>query len=106
MFDIHIIVQNNDWLTQLNLTILDNVQQPLANPDSSITSLNNQTSIILFRILFNHSDMIPLNTSFADSLRIYFENYGDPGDFARTAMISFVFSLFFLSLILLTRNKS
>ena len=43
---IHIIVQNNDWLTQLNLTILDNVQQPLAIPDSSLSSLNNQTSII------------------------------------------------------------
>lgn len=33
--------------------------------------------------------MMPVNTSFADSLRIYFENYGDPGDYTRTAMISF-----------------
>lgn len=34
------IVQNNDWLTQLNLTILDNVQQPLVN--SSLTDEMNQ----------------------------------------------------------------
>ena len=69
------VVQNNDWLTQLNLTILDN-----ANPNT--TSVNEVTDM-------QNNSILSSSVTFLDSLRLYFENYGDPTDFVRVSMISF-----------------
>ena len=69
----HYLVQNSDWLTQLNLTILDSTQptnplsQSILSPSSAITSPKQ---------------------SLAETLRMYFETYGDPTDFTRCSLIS------------------
>lgn len=64
-------IQNSDWLTQLNLTILDSTQptnplsQSILSPSSAITSPKQ---------------------SLAETLRMYFETYGDPTDFTRCSL--------------------
>lgn len=68
-------IQNSDWLTQLNLTILDNTQQPTATYPSSITEATEVTD-----------PSIPSHLSLSETLRMYFETYGDPSDFTRSTI--------------------
>lgn len=81
------IVQNSDWLTQLNLTILDNTQQPTATYPSSITEATEVTDRIC--MLYHwYLASIPSHLSLSETLRMYFETYGDPSDFTRSTIIS------------------
>ena len=51
------IVQNGDWLTQLNLTILDNTQQSVLNDSNAIVEANDlsqQTGWIITHWTFTY----------------------------------------------------
>ena len=71
-------VQNSDWLTQLNLTILDNVGETTNMGSSAIQDLSHVPN----------SNVVDSSMSFLDLLRFYFDHYGDPSDYTRANLIS------------------
>ena len=93
-----LVVQHSDWLTQLNLQILDNGDMLNSVPSFFNASVDNSSSDYRCSLRFRSRVDISANDKFIDALRDYINRRQDLSSVNRHQMISCALSRAFLTI--------